>query len=159
MGIETLTHTDDGRLVEPREEANWSEWVSASRTRNYVIDDPLLDWLNLYGTAQGFELDTELPGYDPRCDFTQFIFRQGRLSEEAVVAHLRTLAPVLAIATGYEDIRTLAKAEETFDAMRVGTEVIYQGVLWDAEHRTYGAPDRLRCSYRCQTGRGRGSQR
>ena len=79
MGIEALTHSDDGRPVGPREDADWSNWVSASRTRNYVINDPLLDWLELWGDEHGFVRDTELPSYDPRCDFTEFIFRQGRL--------------------------------------------------------------------------------
>ena len=143
MGIEALTHGDDGRLVEPRSDEDWHDWVSASRTRNHILGDPLLDWLNLYGRDRGFDLDTELPGYDPRCDFTEFIFRQAQRFEEAVVLHLRTVAPVMQIAGDHEDIRSLAKAQETFEAMRAGVHIIYQGVLWDAEHRTYGAPDLL----------------
>ena len=50
---------------------------------------------------------------------------------------------IVTIAGGPEDIRDLRKAEETFAAMERGEAVIHQGVLWDAETRTYGAPDLL----------------
>ena len=47
------------------------------------------------------------------------------------------------IAGDYEDIREVAKAEGTFDAMLSGVPLIHQGVLWDAENRVYGAADLL----------------
>ena len=44
---------------------------------------------------------------------------------------------------GYEARRDLAVAEATFEAMRRGEPIIFQGVLRDAESRIYGAPDLL----------------
>ena len=45
-----------------------------------LIDDPLLDWLDLYAEAQGFLRDDRRPDYDPRTDFTQLLssFGSGR---------------------------------------------------------------------------------
>ncbi len=143
MSIDALTRTAGGRLVVPATEEDWQDWVSATSTRNQVLNDPLLDWLSLYGEQFGFQRDTELPGYDPRTDFRLFLFRQGSAFEAAVVAHLRTLTSVVTIAEGPEDIRDLRKAEETFAAMVGGEPVIHQAVLRDADFRAYGAPDLL----------------
>ncbi|CAN5858983.1 hypothetical protein BH20GEM1_BH20GEM1_00770 [soil metagenome] len=143
-GLDAVTRDDAGQEDVPRSSADWDDWVSASRTRNWVIDDPLLDWLRLYGSARGFQRDDELPGYDERCDFTRFVMRQGRRFEEVVVAYLAHRTRVVTIAPGgVEDILDLAKAVETFEAMREGVPVIHQGVLRDPEHRVYGAPDLL----------------
>lgn len=143
MSIDALTYSDDGRLIVPESSDDWAEWVSATRTRNYVLGDPLLDWLELCGEAQGFERDTALPDYDARTDFTEFIFRRGAEFEEAVVSGLRKLTDVVTVSSGPAEIRDLMKAEETFEAMRAGTPLIHQGVLRDAESRVYGAPDLL----------------
>ena len=143
MSIEHLTANDAGELIVPESADDWRDWVSATRTRNHVLGDPLLDWLELYGSDRGFERDDELPDYDPRTDFTEFLFAQGRAFENAVVAHLRTLHPVMTISEGPEGVRDLAKAEETFRAMQDGTPMIHQGVLRDPQHRSYGAPDLL----------------
>lgn len=143
MSIDALTQSADGQVVIPATNQDWQDWVSASRTRNWILNDPILDWLNLYGERHGFQRDSDLPGYDPRTDFTTFLFRQGNAFEAAVVAHLRTLMTIVTIAGGPEDIRDLSKAEETFAAMERGEAVIHQGVLWDAETKTYGAPDLL----------------
>ena len=144
MGIEALTVDAEGRTVVPATEDEWREWVSASSTRSYAIRDPLLDWLDLYGEKHGFRRDDALPGYDPRTDFTGFIFRKGHAFERAVVDYLGTLAPVARIGAGdAEDSRDLGKAEETFAAMRRGEPIIYQGVVRDAATRTYGSPDML----------------
>ena len=143
MSIEHLTANDAGELIVPESADDWRDWVSATRTRNHVLGDPLLDWLELYGSDRGFERDDELPDYDPRTDFTEFLFAQGRAFENALVAHLRTLHPVMTISEGPEGVRDLAKAEETFRAMQDGTPIIHQGVLRDPQHRSYGAPDLL----------------
>ena len=49
----------------------------------------------------------------------------------------------MTMSEGPADVRDLSKAEETFAAMQNAAPVIYQGVLRDAESRTYGAPDLL----------------
>ena len=68
-GRDALRLRDDGLAADPQTPAEWDEWVSAGRTRNWCEDDPLLDWLDRYGRAKGFVPDTELEGYDPRTDF------------------------------------------------------------------------------------------
>jgi len=143
MGSKALVETDDGELADPSLSGDWADWVSATATRNHVLGDPVLDWLGLFGKDHGYQRDEDLPGYDPRTDFTAFIFEQGRRFENRVVELLRSLTEVVTIADGAEDIRDLNTAERTFGAMVEGVPVIHQGVLRDPEHRTYGAPDLL----------------
>ncbi|MGH7565875.1 MAG: hypothetical protein ACREK2_03505, partial [Gemmatimonadota bacterium] len=142
-GLDAVLRNDAGEEVAPEGSPDWDAWVAASRIRNWVLGDPLLDWLHLYGSARGFERDDELPGYDERCDFTRFVLRQGRRFEEAAVGYLRGRTEVVTIAAGVENVRDLAKAVATFEAMREGVPVIHQGVLRDPEHRVYGLPDLL----------------
>ncbi|MDA0353218.1 MAG: hypothetical protein O3A10_13530 [Chloroflexi bacterium] len=144
MTLDALTRRSDGSEVSPAEDS--ALWVSASTTRNHVLGDPLLDWLNEYGKARGFTRDDEVLGYDDRTAFTPFIFDQGRRFEVGVIGVLREHHPELdlvAISSGHEQIRDHACAVMTFEAMREGVPLIHQAVLWDAEHRTYGAPDLL----------------
>ena len=52
MGIEALTHSDNGTVRSPKSASDWDRWVSPTRARNYILDDPLLDWLDLHGEAR-----------------------------------------------------------------------------------------------------------
>ena len=143
MGIQAITQSDDGQIVIPSSQDDWRDWVSATSTRNFLLQDTLSDWLNLYGQANGFQKDPDLPGYDIRTDFTQFIFRKASEFETAVISHLKTLTNVITISQDYGDVRKRKKAEETFAAMEAGEPVLYQAVLWNAEKGTYGLPDLL----------------
>lgn len=143
MSLESITQTSGGKIVVPSSQEDWKDWVTATATRNYILQDPLLDWLALYGRSQGFQCDDELPGYDPRTDFSMFLFQKAKEFETVVVKHLKTLTPVVAIATAPDDARDVSKVRETFAAMGRGEALIYQGVLWNADSRTYGMPDLL----------------
>ena len=142
MGLDALTHDASGNLVVPETDAEWDEWVSASATRNYVLDNPMLDWLNRYGEAHGFVRDEA----DEATDFLTFLFAKGNAFEQAVVEHLRGLAEVRTVMpkdATHDERRDLAFAEATFAAMAEGVPIVYQGWLRDAETRTYGGPDLL----------------
>ena len=141
MGNDSLIRHADGSLIVPANELDWEEWVSASSIHNFLLNDPLVDWLDRYGAARGFVRDDHLAGYDPRSDMATFIFRKGAEFEAAVVAHLRTLTSMETVAAGPEHVRDLAKAQRTFELMIEGVPIIHQGVLRHAQTRTYGAPD------------------
>lgn len=143
MGIEAITGNSSGAELVPAGPAEWAQWVSAGATRNYLHEDPLLDWLELYGEQHGFVPDDKQPGYDERTDMLRFLFRKGTEFEEAVADYLRTKANIIRICSNANEIRNLDKAIETFEAMRDGVPIIYQGVLRDAETQTYGCPDLL----------------
>ena len=32
-------------------------WINVNKIKNFILDDPLLDWLDLYGKKNGFEYD------------------------------------------------------------------------------------------------------
>ena len=144
MGIDALTHRDDGTKVDvPVSEENWQQWVSPGRTRNWMLDDPLIDWLQLYGRSRDYIPKQELASYNKALDFVEFIFSKGNEFEAGILRLLQEQHEVATIAADYREIRRLDKAEETFEAMKQGTPIIYQGVLWDGHNMTYGSPDFL----------------
>ena len=144
MGIEALTHQNDGfQVAVPAAQEDWQHWVSPGRTRNWMLDDPLLDWLHLFGESHGYAPKQETPGYKHELDFVQFVFQKGREFEAGILRLLQERCAVTTIADDHQDIRRLNKAEETFCAMAEGAQIIYQGVLWDAHNLNYGSPDFL----------------
>lgn len=119
------------------------EWISASSTRNYLLANPLIDWLQLHGVAKGYVQDSHTEGYDPRLEFSRFIMAKGLAFEQAIVRHIETLGDMLTISRSPRQIRDPAMAEKTIAAMADGQPIIYQGVLHHAESETFGAPDFL----------------
>ena len=52
MGIDALTRLNDGSKSQlPLPTRIWRQWVSPGRTRNWMLNDPLVDWLQLYGKS------------------------------------------------------------------------------------------------------------
>jgi hypothetical protein len=143
-GVDALVFDDQGTRVEPQTPEDWQGWVSASKTRHFIQDDPLLDWLDRYGEAKGFQPDTMLDGYDPRTDLRAMLLERGKQFEDGVVGLIhRTGLESIHIGDGWQDARDLAAAERTVTAMRQGIPIIEQAVLRDPSRRTYGAVDLL----------------
>jgi predicted RecB family nuclease len=120
-----------------------STWVSATATRNFVQDDPLLDWLDLYGKASGFQRDDELPGFDPETDMGLFLRDQGRRFEAAVMDCIRDQFQIVQVAERSGDASREDLYHQTLNLIAQGVEIIYQAVLWDSERKMYGSPDLL----------------
>ena len=123
-----------------------NSWVSATKTRNYIANDGLLDWLNIFGEEKGFTKDTDEENYDLNLDFTNFLFNQGNNFEKAVINYLKKehgKENFVEVATNYICSRDIRKAEETLKLMNHGIPFITQGVLWNPDNRTFGMPDIL----------------
>ena len=141
--LSALFHRDDGTRNAPGADCPWDSWVSASRTRNYLHADPLLDWLDGYGETKGFIRDDKATGYDARTDFGPFIFGKGAAFEAAVMRHLGGVHRVVTIAGDRADARSEAAVRRTWDPMCAGTEVIAQAPIWNPQTQTYGVIDLL----------------
>ena len=142
-GLEALVRTDGGSHFDPQSNFDWSLWVSGSRTRNYALDEPLLDWFDMYGEAKGFVPDTKRSLYDLRTDFSEFIMSKGEEFETAVMKLLYERLQLRRIAHTPEETRFLDAAERTFAAMQEGVEIITQAILRNPDNGTYGAADAL----------------
>ncbi len=138
-----LTTADDGTVVDPQDREDWREWVSATKARNWLRDDPLLDWLERHGEGAGFERDDQAADYQPRTDFRTFVFELGDAFEAGVIGLLQRDHEVVQIAATWEDSRSLDAARKSVEAMASGVQIITQGVLRDPQHRTYGMADLL----------------
>lgn len=118
-----------------------NEWVRASDTRNSMLGDPLIDWLEMHGGKAGFIEDAKLPGYDQNLDFQEFILQQGTKFEENVMTRMREKFP--------NDLVTIQsngapfEMKETLEAMARGVPIIAQGHIWEPEFRVHGHPDLL----------------
>jgi hypothetical protein len=137
-------------------------WVSAGKTRNWVRNDPLLDYLDMYGSEQhitipniikdmsgvkkakvGETLKESIVERKPLDNSHAFLLEQGNQFESAVLSYVKNKFPkkVVQVAFNKKDIVLESKANETLDLMRKGTPFIYQAVLHDWDSCTFGSPD------------------
>ncbi len=127
----------------------WDEWVAASKTRNYIMDDPLLDWLDMYGPGQpGPNRHIHHNGFPAKLPpqktglFSHFIRDRGNDFEKNIITLLKKNHGPNFIQVGEDHhARSSRKFMETFDAMKRGTPIIYKGVLHDSKIKVYGMPD------------------
>ena len=143
MSMQSITRADDGSVRDPTGMSAWQQWVSATRTRNHVLGNPLLDWLDAHGESKGFTRD-QICGFT---DHLGHVMKAGNKFEDAAIAHLcSTVDEVVDIRSEHPSDRPsqdIDCAVATWRAMQQGAAIICQGVLRDPENCTYGMPDLL----------------
>lgn len=124
-----------------------STWVRVTDTRNFLVGDTILDWLNLFGEERGFAKDSDDPSYVAEADFGNFIRRKGVEFEARVLELIdaRLVAAGFAPAEQGRFPTTSAKesgnAEHTERLLRRGVPAVRDAVLWDPIHEVYGVAD------------------
>ena len=144
MGIEALTRRDDGTNVPaPQSEDDWQEWANPGDIRNWMLDDPLIDWLQLYGGNLGYIPKEEVESYDGNLDFGKFVAERAAAFRAGILRLLAQRYETTTIARNRGDRKRLDRARESFAAMQRGVPIIHRPALRDAENRNYGSPDFL----------------
>jgi hypothetical protein len=135
---------------------DWSKMVSGSSIRNYMIDDPLLDWLKYYNidninkkpkkhnnNINNISINNNISNNNISINnYTNFIMEQGLLFEQQVVDKLKESYNVIQVSFN-NDSFSYEKHLKTVELMNKGVEIIYQGVLHDYDNNIYGTPDLL----------------
>ena len=98
-------------------------YITATKLKNYLSDDPLLDWLESYGHLNNYSQDKD----DPNRDFNLFIQEKQTVFKKNIMSKIESKLPISRIDNKY-DLRK--KISQTMDYMYLGKKVIYQGVLF-----------------------------
>ncbi len=116
---------------------DWSQWINASDTKNYIMKDPLLDWLNMYSQNQ-----THKYAKDNNNSFNEYIISKELEFQDAVVKNLYNRFPndIVSIAHKNEKF-SINKHQVTVNAMVKGIPIILNGLLHNRNNNTYGMPD------------------
>jgi predicted RecB family nuclease len=105
-------------------------------------EDPLLDWLGLFGEANGFQKGRQ----DVDTSLSAFLWSKGRDFERRVVDFIRAKCEVVEVEPEYDENRNRlwwAELEKTKHLIGDGPEVIYQATVADEDGLFYGRPDLL----------------
>jgi predicted RecB family nuclease len=116
-----------------------NSWITASSTRNYMLDDPIIDFLK-EKTSKRPRLNSETSD-----SFLSRIFDNGNKFEKKIIERIKSLVPVkdfIEIAKSYE-ARSLEKYNQTIKAINSKIPIIYQPVLWNHTNKTFGCADLL----------------
>ncbi len=131
---------------------DFSNMVSASSVRNYMLNDPLIDYLKEYNI---YSLENEkkqnshkkIPNskaiIQPNVDaFTNYILEAGIEFENELIKIIKKDHQVVKVSE-FIQCKNKEKMDETIKLMKNGTPIIYQGVLHNYENETFGMPDLL----------------
>ena len=113
---------------------NWKKMVSGSKVRNYLLNDPMLDYL----------IENKVKRSKPKkkSKFLNTLFENGNQFEGRVFNYLSNIKEykTVQVAESYQ-ARGFDKYKFTVECMRNGIDIIYQGVLHDLDNNIYGCPD------------------
>jgi len=118
-----------------------NSWVAASHTRNYMLDDPIIDYLK-FNNLDNVKKSNKRKRSNSET-FLEHIFDSGNQFEENIIFQIKSMIKkeeFIEIGKSYEctDIKKYLK---TLDAIKNNIPVIYQAVLWNSSNKTFGSAD------------------
>lgn len=131
-------------------------WISASRTRNYLLEDPLMDYLEhnriFDPEDEKIETNRKRKHSEQNLDnntFLNTILSNGIEFENEIISKLKRRFPndLITIIDLNNDkylkdkIRDPIYFKITIEMIKKGIPIIYQGVLHDQKNKVYGLPD------------------
>lgn len=132
-----------------------SKCMSATKTANFLLNDPLIDWLELYYRTHHFNINNKIlsqeekkilkANYDKKKEFNSILFSGGNKFEELVVEKLneKFKKNVITINTdGYIGLNQ-ENFTKTKNAMKQKIPIIVQAVLFNEQNNTCGISDLL----------------
>lgn len=126
------------------------QWIAAKSTYNYMMKDPLLDWLKFHHDSLARRqikysglVKRSLQSQNSPFNFTRYIMEQGNIFERKIMKMIikRFGRGRVYHVTG--DSRDPARWQETIDMMKEGYPIIYSGILHNPTNKTFGVPDLL----------------
>jgi hypothetical protein len=111
-----------------------SFYCSVSQIKNYLLEEPLLDYLNLYG-----DKSKQVKPIFEECDFSSFIMDMGNKWEEYVVNIIVEKCKRENIS--YTFIERKSGYHQTKEALNKKTDVIFQAQVKDWNNNIVGYPD------------------
>jgi hypothetical protein len=145
---EEMNTKEENILQQPQENIEIDKsWISATSTRNYILKDPLLDWLNLYGIEKGFNKDSEYESeLQKKLNFTKYIMNKGIEFEKYIIDQIKDKHKENFVTVDNTHIWPINKKynrqiNETIELMKLGTNIIYQGLVYNSQNKTFGYPD------------------
>lgn len=114
-------------------------WCAISDLYNWIQKDPILDWLDRYGSAAGIVPDNERPLYIEEADYGVFVRDIANRFEAKVLELIRGRVDI-AVITGAQS-NSDQFFEQTKRLMGESQEAIYQGLVRDYDLEVFGVPD------------------
>lgn len=129
------------------------EWVSGTKVKNHILNDPVLDWLELYYYRSS--VNTELPAkvqtalinkkkqeIDGSKNTLSFLFEMGNKFEDEVVARLYKMYPGSVKNVVPKNVMPSQHFyQTTIDYMMQGVPIIDQAMLYNHSNMSFGAAD------------------
>ena len=120
----------------------WDEMIRASSVRNYMLDDPLIDYLQEYNIKSINSIPRKSRYINQNNDnFTNFLLEEGIKFEERVMNEIKKNHNVNTVCSSHRESKNYEKFNETINLMKKGVNIIYQGVLHNYNNKTFGVPD------------------
>lgn len=121
----------------------WKDMIAASSTRNYLLNDPLIDYLQKFNNNINISNNNKNITKNTQVDlFTNYIMNAGVEFEKELITLIKKNHTVVQAAESYE-AKSVDKYQNTIDLMKKGVPIIYQAVLHNYDNKTYGVPDLL----------------
>ena len=118
-----------------------NDMISATSIRNYMLNDPLIDYLKEYNINSLSDLPIKKKRRTEQHNiFTEHIMNAGVEFEDELIKLIIKKHDVVKVAN-YTESRDINKFNETIELMKKGTPIIYQGVLHNNDNDTFGLPD------------------
>lgn len=124
-----------------------SQYMSATKTANYLLEDPIIDWLNLYykKTLTQSEIQQFEEEYNKNMKYMKFYFDGGNIFEDKIMDFLQAkfLSNFLKINSDGAKGANKNNFEKTKSALYSGVPILAQAVLFNDINKTYGVADLL----------------
>jgi hypothetical protein len=145
--IENISsRTRSKRQINNKLNKTYTEWISATKVRNYMLNDSLVDWLEEHHSKKSSSSFTipincvRKENKNSQFNFSKFIMEKGIDFETSLIKYINTLdIPVNTVSNTITD----ESVQETINLMKNGAFIIHSAPVRNYTNNTHGIIDLL----------------